>query len=90
MGYRTIKETDLEATMRDGTVLRSDVYRPDTEDEFPVLLCRTPYDKAAEKQLEIGPKLAERGYILLAGGVIDTLSHETWAAWRDIFQEARE
>ncbi|HCR15946.1 MAG TPA: hypothetical protein DIU35_00550 [Candidatus Latescibacteria bacterium] len=65
MGYRTIKETDLEATMRDGTVLRSDVYRPDTEDEFPVLLCRTPYDKAAEKQLEIGPKLAERGYIVV-------------------------
>jgi putative CocE/NonD family hydrolase len=61
----TIKETDLEATMRDGTVLRSDVYRPEKQGPFPVLLCRTPYDKGAEKQVDIGPKLAERGYIVV-------------------------
>ena len=34
-------------------------------------------------------KLTERGYILLAGGAIDTLPHETWHEWMDIFQEAR-
>lgn len=31
--------------MRDGTVLVSDVYRPDDEDAHPVLLMRTPYDR---------------------------------------------
>ena len=65
MDLVTIKETDLEATMRDGTVLRSDVYRPEKQGPFPVLLCRTPYDKGAEKQVDIGPKLAERGYIVV-------------------------
>ena len=33
-------ERDVPATMRDGTVLRADVYRPDTSGKFPVLLQR--------------------------------------------------
>ena len=31
--------------MRDGTVLSADVYRPQGEESYPVLLQRTPYDK---------------------------------------------
>ena len=44
-------ERDVPATMRDGTVLRADVYRPTgpaaegCEDGVPVLLARSPYDK---------------------------------------------
>ena len=63
--YPTVKESDLQAVMRDGTVLRADVYRPDKRGRFPVLLCRTPYDKGGEKQLEIGPEMAERGYVVV-------------------------
>lgn len=33
--------------------------------------------------------LAERGYILLTGGAISTLPHDTWRAWMEIFSEAR-
>ncbi|MFI6365531.1 CocE/NonD family hydrolase [Nocardia sp. NPDC050630] len=33
--------------MRDGTVLRADVYRPQTTDPVPVILMRTQYGKAA-------------------------------------------
>ncbi|MEE2841531.1 MAG: CocE/NonD family hydrolase, partial [Chloroflexota bacterium] len=33
--------------MRDGTVLRADVWRPDSEGGFPVLIERTPYDKTS-------------------------------------------
>ncbi|PXW99894.1 hypothetical protein C8E89_13811 [Mycolicibacterium moriokaense] len=40
-------ETDVPATMRDGTVLRSDVYRPRTADAVPVILMRTQYGKSA-------------------------------------------
>ena len=40
-------EQDVPARMRDGTVLYSDVYRPDTPGRYPVILCRTPYDKDA-------------------------------------------
>ncbi|SEM19389.1 CocE/NonD family hydrolase [Streptacidiphilus jiangxiensis] len=38
-------EADVEATMRDGTVLRADLYRPAGAGPWPVLLARTPYGK---------------------------------------------
>ncbi|MEV6773088.1 CocE/NonD family hydrolase [Nocardia sp. NPDC051030] len=41
------KQADVGATMRDGTVLRSDVYRPKTSDPVPVILMRTQYGKDA-------------------------------------------
>ena len=31
------KQVDVPATMRDGTVLRADVYRPQTSDQVPVI-----------------------------------------------------
>ena len=40
-----IFEPNVEAVMRDGVVLRADVWRPDKPGRFPVLLTRTPYDK---------------------------------------------
>ncbi len=43
---RLIVERDVPVEMRDGTVLRSDIYRPDRAERFPVLLQRTPYNKA--------------------------------------------
>ena len=44
-GLPVTVERDVEAPMRDGTVLRSDVYRRDSTDDYPVLLMRGPYDK---------------------------------------------
>ena len=38
-------DRDVEAPMRDGVVLRADVYRPDGDGPWPVLLERTPYGK---------------------------------------------
>lgn len=43
--HATIIERDLAVPMRDGTVLRADVYRPAKEGTFPVLVYRTPYNK---------------------------------------------
>ena len=40
------KQTDVAARMRDGTILRADVYRPDTGDAVPVILMRTQYGKS--------------------------------------------
>ena len=40
------KQTEVGATMRDGTVLRADVYRPRTSDAVPVILMRTQYGKS--------------------------------------------
>jgi len=38
-------ELDVPAAMRDGTVLRANVYRPDGDGPWPVLLTRLPYGK---------------------------------------------
>ena len=42
---KIIQEQGLRVPMRDGVVLRADVYRPDGEGLHPVLLLRIPYDK---------------------------------------------
>jgi hypothetical protein len=36
---------DVETPMRDGTILRSDIFRPAGDKKVPVILQRTPYDK---------------------------------------------
>ena len=58
-------EADVGAEMRDGTVLRADVYRPDAPGRYPVLLQRTPYSKDGENCVEQGHRLAERGYVVV-------------------------
>jgi uncharacterized protein len=40
------KQSEVRATMRDGTVLRADIYRPRTADTVPVILMRTQYGKS--------------------------------------------
>jgi putative CocE/NonD family hydrolase len=45
-GYGDVTvERDVECRLRDGVVLRADVYRPATEVSLPVLLMRMPYGK---------------------------------------------
>jgi uncharacterized protein len=39
-------EKDVPVPMRDGTVLRADVYRPDTAAPVPVVVSRLPYDRS--------------------------------------------
>jgi putative CocE/NonD family hydrolase len=53
----------VAVTMRDGVVLRADVYHPDADGKFPVLLQRTPYNKAGG--LEFGLKAAARGFVVI-------------------------
>jgi putative CocE/NonD family hydrolase len=40
-----IKESDVDVPMRDGVLLRSNVFRPDAGGRYPALLLRTPYGK---------------------------------------------
>ncbi|HTG59555.1 MAG TPA: CocE/NonD family hydrolase, partial [Terriglobia bacterium] len=56
-------ERGVAVKMRDGVTLRADVYRPEAEGRFPVLLERTPYNKA--NGLEFGLKVAARGYVVI-------------------------
>ena len=65
--YAITVERNAVATMRDGTKLRADIYRPKEEGKFPVLLVRTPYDKTQE--MEFGVRAATRGYVVVAQDV---------------------
>lgn len=58
---------NVEAKMRDGVILRADVYRPRAEGRYPVLLTRTPYDKQWDS--ELGMKAAARGYAVIVQDV---------------------
>jgi predicted acyl esterase len=49
---RIVVEHDLMVPARDGVLLATDVYRPQRPGPFPVLLERTPYDKAAPSRSE--------------------------------------
>jgi putative CocE/NonD family hydrolase len=51
--------------MRDGVVLRADVYRPRTPGSYPVLLQRTPYSKNDEEASQRFGAIAARGYIVV-------------------------
>ncbi|MEX0832131.1 MAG: CocE/NonD family hydrolase [Nitriliruptoraceae bacterium] len=56
---------NVEAEMRDGVVLRADVYRPATDDGAarPVLLCRTPYNKTHPRYVWIAEEMVRAGYL---------------------------
>lgn len=45
MSDQIITEKNVPCTLRDGTVLRADIYRPGTTGKYPVLLTRLPYGK---------------------------------------------
>jgi uncharacterized protein len=64
---RIVVERNVPAKMRDGIILRADIYRPNAEGKFPVLLVRTPYDKTQETNF--GVKGAARGYVVIAQDV---------------------
>jgi hypothetical protein len=53
--------------MRDGAVLRADIYRPKEEGRFPVLLQRTPYNKSNED--DFGYRAAASGYVAIVQDV---------------------
>ena len=60
-------ETNVAATMRDGTTLYADVYRPDGPGPFPTILQRTPYDKTSglASQMLDPMKAAKAGFALI-------------------------
>jgi len=66
--YAVAVERDVTTRMRDGTLLRSDVYRPVNQGRFPVLLKRTPYNKLDGDGVftpEFASKAAGKGYVVI-------------------------
>ncbi|MGH9512620.1 MAG: CocE/NonD family hydrolase [Terriglobales bacterium] len=61
--YEVTVEHGVSATMRDGVILRADIYRPKADGKFPVLLQRTPYNKSGGSGF--GLKAAATGYVVI-------------------------
>jgi putative CocE/NonD family hydrolase len=58
--------TDVAVPMRDGVVLRADIWLPKPEGRFPTLVYRTPYGKQfAAKEWTTFDKLAAQGYAIV-------------------------
>src|SRR5713226_6983037 len=62
--YEVTVERNVAAKMRDGVLLRADVYRPKAQGKFPVILERTPYDKKGYG-VDFGLRAAARGYAFI-------------------------
>ena len=64
--FETIFAKDVDVPMRDGTILRADVTRPDASGSFPVIIERTPYSKTGGENAVKAPDFfARRGYIVI-------------------------
>ena len=66
--YNVVCESNFMMPMRDGMRLATDIYFPATggrraDGAFPVILERTPYDKAAPRSVTKGKYFARRGYV---------------------------
>jgi len=58
-------ERGVEVKMRDGVVLRGDIFRPDADGKFPVLLQRTPYRRSVwGYAADFAQRAASRGYVV--------------------------
>ncbi len=72
--YEVTIEHNVTAKMRDGVVLRADVYRPKADGKFPVLLQRTPYNKT--NGVTFGLQAAARGFVVIFQDVRGRYSSE--------------
>ncbi len=72
--YAVTIERGVEAKMRDGVVLRADIYRPAADGKFPVLLQRTPYNK--NDGVNFGVRAAARGFVVIFQDVRGRYSSE--------------
>ena len=64
--YPVKVERDVSVKMRDGVILRGDIFRPDAEGKFPVLLQRTPYRRSITwgYDVDFAQRAASRGYVI--------------------------
>ena len=72
--YQVTIERNVAAKMRDGVTLRADVYRPNADGKFPVLLQRTPYNKS--NGVNFGTKAAAHGFVVIFQDVRGRYSSE--------------
>ena len=91
--YNVIIERNVMALMPDGVKLAADIYFPAFGDSrapgtFPVILERTPYNKAAPAQVTKGKYFARRGYVCVIQDVRGRFASE--GEWYAFAKEAED
>ncbi|MGB8000947.1 MAG: CocE/NonD family hydrolase [Anaerobacillus sp.] len=86
-----IVETDVPCTLRDGTTLYANVYRPSSVEKYPVLLTRLPYNKNLPdfSHRYLDPlRLARSGYVVIIQDVRGRFASE--GEFQPFVQEAKD
>ena len=82
--YRLRSILGVPVPMRDGMRLATDVYLPDADGRFPVILVRTPYSKNNDGELEDAVYYATRGYAVVIQDCRGRFDSEgEWSPWVD-------
>ncbi|MGH9573581.1 MAG: CocE/NonD family hydrolase [Candidatus Acidiferrales bacterium] len=63
--YNVTVRHNVAVPMRDGVSLRADVYWPDADGTFPVLMTRTPYNKDGGENMDVALRGTQRGFIMV-------------------------
>lgn len=88
LGQQITVDFDVPARMRDGTILRANVYRPMGEGQWPVLLTRLPYGKdfpLGSSTLDPA-QAARRGYVVIVQDTRGRFASE--GEWNPMVNEA--
>ena len=91
IGYDVTRRANVMIPMRDGVQLAADIYVPSVggrtaDGPFPVILERTPYDKAAPRQVDNARYFARRGYVTVIQDVRGRFESE--GEWYPFAKEA--
>ncbi len=85
-----LTEFNVPAIMRDGVTLRANIFRPADNNEYPVVLARTPYGKdfATSSGYLDAVRLARAGYIVVIQDTRGRFASE--GAWEPMIHEAHD
>ncbi|MEJ2702300.1 MAG: CocE/NonD family hydrolase [Sedimentisphaerales bacterium] len=78
---KVVIDRNVPVPMRDGTILRADVWRPDRGGPYPVLVMRTPYGKNAYGNFD---RFVKAGYIVVSQDVRGRYQSE--GKWVSLFR----
>lgn len=82
-------ERGVSVKMRDGVILRGDVFRPDADGKFPVLLERTPYRRSLwGYDVDFAQRAASHGYVVFLQDVRGRYTSE--GEWYPFLHESED
>lgn len=88
--YQVKVDRNVSVKMRDGVILRGDIFRPDDDGKFPVLLQRTPYRRSVPWGFDVSfaQHAASKGYVVFLQDVRGRFTSD--GEWRPFVHESED